>query len=149
MAERFHAIPLILVTIQSFISHRLKHKRFCYIFLKCPGGNEMERTRDFVLHEPVESAFERTAQILDNLGWKNIDQDEETYTQRWRIGGYWWFRRRFLTIRLNEIGDDRTEVSLSVRDPVLMWGGSNLVEDEADRLVEQLEGHLIPTTMPR
>lgn len=109
----------------------------------------MERTRDSVLHEPIESVFERTAQILKDLGWKNIDQDIETYTQRWRIGGYWWFRRRFLTIRLNEIGDDRTEVSLSIRDPVLMWsGGSNLLEDEADQLIERFERQLNPTTVP-
>ena len=122
---------------------------FLYMILKCPGGNEMERTRDSVLHEPIESVFERTAQILKDLGWKNIDQDIETYTQRWRIGGYWWFRRRFLTIRLNEIGDDRTEVSLSIRDPVLMWsGGSNLLEDEADQLIERFERQLNPTTVP-
>ena len=108
----------------------------------------MERTRDFILREPVESAFERTAQIHADLGWKNIVQDTETYTQRWRIGGYWWFRRRFLTMRLNEIGDDQTEVNLSIRDPVLMWGGSNLVEDEADQLVEQLEGQLNRTVVP-
>jgi hypothetical protein len=108
----------------------------------------MERTRDFVLLAPVQSVFERTAQFLDELGWKNIDQDMETYTQRWQIGGYWWFRRRFLTLRLREIGDDRTEVNLLIRDPVLLWGGSNLLEDEADQLVEQFEGHLNPTTMP-
>jgi len=92
----------------------------------------MERSRDFVLHAPLQSVFERTAQFLDEIGWKNIDQGFDTYTQRWQIGGYWWFRRRFLTLHLREIEDNLTQVNLLIRDPVLMRGGSNLLEDEAD-----------------
>lgn len=52
-----------------------------------------------------------------------------------------------MTLHLREIEDNLTQVNLLIRDPVLMWGGSNLLEDEADQLVELFEEYLNPATM--
>ena len=99
----------------------------------------MEKTKVISVPLPIENCFDPLAEWIADLGWQAVTSDRESFSLRAHKGNYWLKRRHDLGIALSEPVLESTEMSITIKDVFLIYGGGNMITRELDEVVRHLQ----------